>query len=160
MGASTNEELQAQIDAIVRQIGINRGDIDALERRADVSEIRADAADLRADASELRVDEVERRADASDERADAAEAQAAIDRDMIADLQRDGVLSEEHAAQMEDALKSSRTIGAAVGMIMASRDLAEDEAFAVLRTASQKSNRKLRDLAAELVGSAQCVDFV
>lgn len=160
MGASTNEELQAQIDAIVRQIGINRGDIDALERRADISEIRADAADLRADANELRVDEAERRADASDERADASEAQAVVDRDMIADLQRDGVLSEEHAAQMEDALKSSRTIGAAVGMIMASRDLSEDEAFAVLRTASQESNRKLRELAAELVGSAQSVDFV
>jgi AmiR/NasT family two-component response regulator len=72
---------------------------------------------------------------------------------MIADLQRDGVLSQAHADQMDEALKSSRTIGAAIGMIMASRGLTEIEAFEVLRTASQRSNRKLRELAAELVGS-------
>ena len=147
MGASTNDQLQAQIDAIVRQVGINRGDIDALTRRADDSDIRADAADLRADAGELRADDAEKRADAS-------AAEVLIHRDMIADLQRDGVLNQEHAVQMEDALKSSRTIGAAVGMIMASRNLSEGEAFIVLRTASQNSNRKLRELAADLVASA------
>jgi AmiR/NasT family two-component response regulator len=49
---------------------------------------------------------------------------------MIADLQADGVLSHDHAEQMELALRSSRTIGAAIGIIMASRDVGEDEAFA------------------------------
>lgn len=148
MGASTNEELQRQIDAMARQIRINRGDIDALERRADVAEIRADATDLRVHATELRAEEAHTRADAS-------EAQSVLDRDMIAALQRDGVLSQEHRAQMEEALKSSRKIGAAVGIIMASRDLSEDEAFAVLQTASQRSNRKLRELATELVESGR-----
>jgi AmiR/NasT family two-component response regulator len=55
---------------------------------------------------------------------------------------------------MDEALKSSRTIGAAIGIIMASRRLGEAEAFEVLRAVSQNSNRKLRDLAADLVASA------
>lgn len=122
MGASTNGELQAQIDALLHQITLNRSAIDALEVRADASEARA-----------------------------------LIDRDMIAELQRDGVLSQAHAAEMDRALKSSRTIGAAIGLIMGSRNLSENEAFEVLRTASQNSNRKLRELAADLVASAGSV---
>jgi AmiR/NasT family two-component response regulator len=54
---------------------------------------------------------------------------------------------------MEEALKSSRTVGAAIGILMASRGLSESEAFAILRKASQDSNRKIRELAAELVAS-------
>lgn len=130
---------QDQIDALIRQMEISRNDIDALEQRLSVSEIRADAAELRADV---------------------LEAQAVADRDMIADLQRDGALSQEHALQMEQALKSSRTIGAAIGMIMASRQMSEHEAFDVLRKASEGSNRKLRELAAELVASVGRADAV
>lgn len=92
--------------------------------------------------------------DALQRRADASETQATIDRDMIAELQRDGVLSQEHAAQMQEALKSSREIGAAIGLIMASRQVSEPDAFEILRMASQDSNRKVRDLAAELVASS------
>ncbi len=117
--------MQAQLDALARRVSVNRADIDALEARADKSDARAD--DLAG-----RIE---------------------IDRDMIAELQDEGVLSREHAAQMEQALKSSRTIGAALGMIMASRNVCEDEAFTILRTASQNYNRKLRDLAHELVAS-------
>lgn len=126
-------DLQSQINDLVRQVTTNRASIDALVRRADASEVRADAAETRADALEAR---------------------AQVDRDMIADLQRDGVLTQQHAAQMDEALKSSRTIGAAIGIIMASRRLGEAEAFEVLRAVSQNSNRKLRDLAADLVASA------
>ena len=82
------------------------------------------------------------------------EGRVEIDRELIAELQGEGVLSREHAAQMEQALKSSRTIGAALGMIMASRHVCEDEAFTILTTASQNYNRKLRDLAHELVATA------
>lgn len=124
-GSPRARDLQAQIDAIVQQMASNRRDFDALSDRADASETRADAADAR----EL------------------------VDRDMIAELQRDGVVSQEHAAQMEEALKSSRTVGAAIGMIMASRSLSEEAAFEVLREASQNSNRKLRELAADLIAS-------
>jgi cell division septum initiation protein DivIVA len=99
------------------------------------------------------LEELQRRADAADLRAAALEAQAEIDRDMIAELQRDGLLSKEHAEQMEDALKSSRTVGAAIGLIMGSRRISHTEAFEILKAASQNSNRKLRDLAADLVAS-------
>jgi hypothetical protein len=133
----TGNDLQAQIDALVHQVTANRADIDALTQRADASDARADA---------------------SDSRADDMEARAQLDRDMISELQSDGVLGQEHQTQMEEALKSSRTIGAAIGLIMASRHVTEVEAFAVLRTASRNSNRKLRDLAAELVSSAGLID--
>jgi hypothetical protein len=128
-----NHDLQAQIDALTRQVAASRGDIDALLKRADASEERAEASDVRAGAIEAR---------------------AAVDREMIAELQRDGVLSREHALQMEEALRSSRTIGAAIGIIMGSRHLSEEQAFAVLKAASSNSHRKLRDLAADLVASA------
>jgi len=52
---------------------------------------------------------------------------------------------------MEQALRSSRTIGAAMGMLMASRQVGEKGAFDILRMASQQSNRKLREIADELV---------
>lgn len=87
-------------------------------------------------------------------RADDLEAEVRIDREMITDLQAEGLLAAEHAAHMEQALKSSRTIGAAIGLLMGSRNLDEDQAFAVLKQVSQASNRKLRELAAELVQNA------
>jgi|tagenome__1003787_1003787.scaffolds.fasta_scaffold20622170_2 AmiR/NasT family two-component response regulator len=82
------------------------------------------------------------------------ETRVEIDRDMIAELQRDGVLSREPERQLEEALKSSRTIGAAVGIIMGTRRVSEEVAFDVLKAASSNSNRKLREIAAELVASA------
>lgn len=126
-------ELREQIDALICQVEANRADIDALQRQADASRERADAAE---------------------KRADAADARALIDRDMIAELQRDGILGQEHAAQLEEALRSSRTIGAAIGMIMGSRNISEAEAFGVLKAASQGSNRKLRDIASDLLATA------
>jgi hypothetical protein len=129
--------LQEQIDDLVRQMVTNRSDIEALEDRAQ---------------------EAERRAARFEARADASEARAQIDRDMIAELQRDGVVSQEHAAQLEHALRSSRVVGAAIGLIMSSRQVAEEDAFRILRSASNDSNRKVRDLAAELVDSANKID--
>jgi GAF domain-containing protein len=49
------------------------------------------------------------------------------------------------------ALQSSRTIGKAIGMTMERFDLDDEEAFSRLARLSQKSNVKLRDLAAHLV---------
>ena len=137
-------DLQAQIDALILQLAEQRRDIDLLSRRADASDTRADLSDVRADAS--------------DARSDAIEAQALVDRNMIAELQRDGVLSREHEAQLEEALKSSRTIGAAIGIIMGSRRVTERVAFEALRTASSHSNRKLREVAADLVTAANLRD--
>jgi len=84
-------------------------------------------------------------------RVDEQEARALVDREMIAELQADGVLSREHAEHMERALRSSRVIGASIGILMESRHLSEDEAFATLSQTSQNSNRKLRDIAELIV---------
>ena len=51
---------------------------------------------------------------------------------------------------LEIALDSSRVIGMAMGIVMSSRLLTADQAFEALRKASQDSNRKLRDVAAEV----------
>jgi hypothetical protein len=88
-------------------------------------------------------------------RADDLEAQAGIDRELIIDLQADGLLLAEHTANLEEALKSSRTIGAAIGLLMGSRNLDEDQACAVLKQVSRNGNRKMRELAAALVQNAR-----
>ena len=119
-------DFQRQIDDLGSQMSSNRTDIEAIIARVDVTEVRVDDLDVREQ----------------------------VDREMIAELQADGVVSKEHAQQMEEALRSSRTIGAAMGVIMASRQVNEGDAFVILRRASQDSNRKLRELAADLVQKA------
>lgn len=73
---------------------------------------------------------------------------------MILDLQADGLLRAEHAEHLEQALKSSRTIGAAIGLLMGRRNLDGETALAVLKQVSQNSNRKMRESAAEPVQNA------
>ncbi|BBH68089.1 transcriptional regulator [Actinoplanes sp. OR16] len=58
------------------------------------------------------------------------------------------------ARQMERALASRAVIEQAKGIIMSQRRCSADEAFAILSKASQTANRKLRDVAAELVARA------
>ncbi len=50
-------------------------------------------------------------------------------------------------AQMEHAVATRHVIGEAMGILMGSRHLTEDEAFDVLRRYSQESNVKLREVA-------------
>lgn len=111
------------------------------------------------------IDELARRLDRADaerhsltERAAAADARAHLDREMIVDLQAAGVVSGQQTRDLEEALKSSRTIGAAIGILMGSRGLDADQALAVLKQASQTSNRKLREIAAEMVEAAGAPD--
>ncbi|MDQ6927463.1 MAG: GAF and ANTAR domain-containing protein [Actinomycetota bacterium] len=54
-------------------------------------------------------------------------------------------------AQLEEALVTRDVIGQAKGILMARQSCTADEAFNVLRRASQRANRKLRDIAQELV---------
>jgi AmiR/NasT family two-component response regulator len=49
------------------------------------------------------------------------------------------------------ALNSCRRIGAAVGILMATVKVTEDAAFDLLRSASQTTHRKLRDVADQVV---------
>ena len=53
--------------------------------------------------------------------------------------------------QLRAALASREIIGEAKGIIMERQSCTRDEAFDILRRASQRENRKLRDLAEELV---------
>ncbi len=57
----------------------------------------------------------------------------------------------ERSAQLAAALDSNRQIATAIGILMASRRLTAEEALHRLRRASQSLNRKLRDVAAQVV---------
>jgi hypothetical protein len=56
-----------------------------------------------------------------------------------------------HAEQLTVALATNRQIGEAMGILMATYRVTENQAFDLLRIASQNTNRKLREVAAEVV---------
>jgi transcriptional regulator with GAF, ATPase, and Fis domain len=66
-----------------------------------------------------------------------------------------GAREHDRAEQLEHALASSREIGMAMGVIMAHGRMTQEQAFEVLRRASQHLNRKLYDVAAEVVETGQ-----
>jgi hypothetical protein len=136
--------LRQEMDELREQVAFNRADIDELQARADEANHRADASETRADVSDAHADENRRRIDQLEARAD-------IDQKLITELQAEGILSREHAAHLEQALRTSRMIGAAVGIVMANRRLNDVDAFAILVSASQNGNRKLRLVAEEVV---------
>jgi len=57
----------------------------------------------------------------------------------------------EDTAQLEQALGSRTVIDQALGILMAQQRCTADDAFALLRAHSQNNNRKLRDVAADLI---------
>ncbi|MFT4469402.1 GAF and ANTAR domain-containing protein [Arthrobacter sulfonylureivorans] len=57
-------------------------------------------------------------------------------------------------ADLQAALESRTTVALAIGIIMGQNRCSQDEAFELLRSASSNRNMKLRDLAADLVTSA------
>jgi GAF domain-containing protein len=57
----------------------------------------------------------------------------------------------EDTAQLEQALASRTTIDQALGVLMAQQHCTADQAFSLLRSHSQHNNRKLRDVAADIV---------
>ena len=59
--------------------------------------------------------------------------------------------AENRSANLALALSSNRQIGAAIGILMASHKVTSDRAFALLREASNKTNRRLRDVADQVV---------
>lgn len=63
--------------------------------------------------------------------------------------------ADTEAAHLRRALKHSRDIGAAIGVLMAMMKVTRDEAFELLRKASQDQNRKLHDLALEVVSNGE-----
>jgi hypothetical protein len=119
----TPGRIQEQLDDLAGRVAANAADIDALEKRADESDLRQDE----------------------------SEAQASLDRDILATLQIDEELTRSQVAQLEQALRTSRVIGAAIGMVMNSRQVSQDEALTVLKQASSRSNVKLSALCAEML---------
>jgi len=59
----------------------------------------------------------------------------------------------EHARNMRVAMESRAVIEQAKGVLMAQRGVDAEEAFDILRDASQRYNRKLRDIAAGIVAT-------
>ena len=57
------------------------------------------------------------------------------------------LVATETAQHMEHGLKNSRTIGVAMGILMNQHKITGDNAFQMLRIASQNGNRKLADIA-------------
>lgn len=60
-------------------------------------------------------------------------------------------LASHRAVNLSKALQSNREIGVAIGILMQRHLFTQQEAFDVLRVASQNSNRKLADVAADVV---------
>jgi AmiR/NasT family two-component response regulator len=73
-----------------------------------------------------------------------AAALAADDLALVAELS-------DQVSQLKVALDSNRRIGMAMGLVMGQLGVADDEAFDALRRISQNTNRKLRDVAHDVI---------
>jgi len=93
-------------------------------------------------------------ADIADRRIKRLEARSEVDRETIIELRAAALVSAEHAANLTVALQTSRRIGAAIGILMATHGVTESGAFEILKKASQDSNRKLSAVAEAVVRAA------
>lgn len=66
--------------------------------------------------------------------------------------------SEVEIAQLHLAMKSRTLIGQATGMLMLLSDIGEDQAFDYLRRVSSHTNRKLTEVAEEVVATRALPD--
>ncbi|WP_375485008.1 ANTAR domain-containing protein [uncultured Jatrophihabitans sp.] len=74
------------------------------------------------------------------------------DRQLAADLDGDDVGQlRAQVANLTVALHASRRIGTAIGILMASHKITYERAFAMMCDASQNANRKVRDIADDVV---------
>lgn len=64
-------------------------------------------------------------------------------------------IEQQRSINLEAALDSSRQIGMAMGIVMSSKLVTAERAFDLLRDASQRQQRKLRDVAAQVVESGR-----
>jgi GAF domain-containing protein len=62
-----------------------------------------------------------------------------------------GARHASRADELEVGLATNREIGAAIGILMATHKISQQEAFDLLSRASQRLNRKLRDIATNIV---------
>jgi hypothetical protein len=64
-------------------------------------------------------------------------------------------IARDRADNLTRALESNREIGVAMGILMHQHRLTRDQAFDLLRVASQDSNRKLADVAADVADTGE-----
>ena len=126
--------LQQQINELVARVARSTHEIDELTADSRASMARADAA-------EARIDQME--------------ARAAVDRRMIEELRAAGVVGQESIEQVKAAITMSRTVGTAIGILMASRRISHDEALVVLDTASERAHVPLHHLAETIIVGAE-----
>jgi AmiR/NasT family two-component response regulator len=70
-------------------------------------------------------------------------------------LRSDLAATTELVEELRFAQLSNRRIGAAIGILMASRKVTDDQAFDLLRAASQHTHRKLRDVAEDVIRTGE-----
>jgi hypothetical protein len=148
--AGTGSEMQQQIDMLREQLAALRQDMAALGTRADAGDTRQDAGEARERTVTSRVDAIEALATKDSLRIDDLEEHVDIDREMILELHEAGVLTQDQVQHLQIALRTSRIIGQAIGIVMTRRFVTQDEAFNLLRRASQNTNRKLREIAQDI----------
>jgi hypothetical protein len=73
----------------------------------------------------------------------------------LAGLALRNAIEQQRSVNLEAALDSSRQIGMAMGIVMSSKLVTAERAFDLLRDASQRQQRKLRDVAAQVVESGR-----
>jgi GAF domain-containing protein len=59
-------------------------------------------------------------------------------------------LDQDKVTNLEEALRSNREIGVALGVLMTRYTMTQQQAFDLLRTVSQRTHRKLRDVAGDV----------
>ena len=86
----------------------------------------------------------------SDPRSGATRLVAALAALEVANAEKAADLAHGNAT-LREALETRTVIGQAQGILMARQKIGAEDAFDILRRASQRTNRKLRDIAAEMV---------
>jgi two-component system, response regulator / RNA-binding antiterminator len=110
------------------------------KQEADLRDRLADERDAKADERDAKADERDRLADNRDAKADERDRE---------------VLSESATARLQARLETMPVIEQAKGMIMRQNRCTEEQAFDLLRKASQRSNVPVRELAARIVAGYQ-----
>jgi hypothetical protein len=120
---------------------------DEWEQAATQRKQEADLRDRLADERDATADERDATADLRDRLAD--------ERDAKADERDRELLSESATARLQARLETMPVIEQAKGVIMHQNGCTEEQAFDLLRKASQRSNVPVRELAARIVASYQ-----
>ncbi|HJQ00641.1 MAG TPA: ANTAR domain-containing protein [Jatrophihabitans sp.] len=100
---------------------------------------------------QARISELEEQAASDRIDVTALRAQGDIDQHLIAELEAQAIIDRSQIENLALALNNARRIGAALGIIMYSYKVTEDQAFTTLRIASQHTHRKLRDIAEDVL---------